>query len=153
MDDWFHVQDLDHITRTAEFEGPDSLVFGDPEQHLARFHNLTSLTLRDMSWHVMRWQPCILELLLNSPGLEHLNLSFSDAAVEQAQADISPETLEESYRFVFHHICDRYATMRQEKLKIKSLVLGFVNAAPRLVDKLRRVLDLTSLEVIDVSVR
>ncbi len=105
-----------------EFE-LDRVAFGSIPKHLTQFRNLQKLTLLELYGDIPTWSKCITEMLVHNTALEHISLSISDEALEQATIDEPAVTSRPSF-LLFEDICKGYKKVSNTILALKTLRLG-----------------------------
>lgn len=98
--------------------------FGHMERSF-NFSGLRELSLYNIWGDVKCWRQQILQVMLNSPELEHITLSISRDTAERLDM-VEAEEGEVDWRFymdLFHWLCHEYTTEQGRPLKLKSVQL------------------------------
>ncbi|KAE9364136.1 hypothetical protein N431DRAFT_473744 [Stipitochalara longipes BDJ] len=100
--------------------------FGNTERSF-KFSGLRKLSLYNIWGEVKSWRQQILQVMLNSPELEHITLSIARDTAERLDM-VEAQEDEEDWRFymdLFQWLCHEYAAQLGAPLKLKSVQLGY----------------------------
>jgi hypothetical protein len=100
--------------------------FGNTERDF-NFHGLRKLSLHNIFGDVKSWRQKILQVILNSPELDHISLSLAKDTVMRLDMVETAED-EEDWRFylgLFQWLCHEYTAEMGAPLKLKSVQLGY----------------------------
>ncbi|KEZ43478.1 hypothetical protein SAPIO_CDS4678 [Scedosporium apiospermum] len=114
---------------------------------LSNLENLKQLTLEELYGDIYTWRHQIVDVLCQSPELEHLALSLSDPALERAYWDEQARGVETSLWKYFDELCVAYHEKAQSPLRLKSLQCGTA-VLPFEACALRALTDLNTLEAV-----
>ncbi|KAJ6782700.1 hypothetical protein PWT90_10516 [Aphanocladium album] len=107
----------------AEVAAARQQLFSGVPATLERFQGLTRLTLLEIWGDIEEWKNCLVQCLVQNPGLQHLALSlhFQTRDLADVRGDASqPVPERRSFQFLCS-ICEQFAQLTTTRLRLRSL--------------------------------